>query len=64
MATSLIFALFSEDEAALARELGEDTLRRCRRVPGANHARTLRAATALTLVLVQRGKAEAARELG
>jgi hypothetical protein len=48
----------------VGRVLGEDTLRRCRRVFGPNHTIALSAATGLTYALVQLGEAEPARVLG
>ena len=47
-----------------ARDLGEDTLRRCRRVLGPDHPTTLWAAAVQTLALVGLGEAEQARTLG
>jgi hypothetical protein len=60
----LALALAQLGEAEPARALGEDTLRRGRRVFGPDHATTLWAATALTSALGQLGEAEAARDLG
>jgi hypothetical protein len=51
-------------EAEPARALGEDTLRRGRRVFGPDHPTTLWAAAALTSALVQLGEAVQARALG
>jgi hypothetical protein len=51
-------------EAEPARALGEDTLRRCRRMLGPDHLITLLAAGGLTLALVAMGEAEPARALG
>jgi Tetratricopeptide repeat len=51
-------------EAKRVRALGQDTLRRCRRVIGPDRSTTLLTATALTLALTQLGEAEPARALG
>ena len=47
-----------------ARALGEDTLRRARRVLGPDHLIVLWTASALTHALVQLGEVEPARALG
>ena len=62
-ATALTYALDQLGEAAPARTLGEDTLRRCRRVLGPDHTTTLWTAAALTGALAQLGEADPAREL-
>ena len=47
-----------------ARQLGEDTLTRRRRVLGDDHRDTLRSATYLVLYLLELGQCERARQLG
>jgi hypothetical protein len=63
-ATSLTRALVRLGAVEPACALGEDTLRRCRRVLGPDHPATLWAAAVLTLALRWLGKAEPARTLG
>lgn len=46
------------------RQLGEDTLARCRRVLGENHPHTLRAAYTLAAALGEAGQDEQACQLG
>jgi hypothetical protein len=60
----LSIALNVLGEAEPARDMGEDTLRRCRRVLGPDHPTTLWAAAVQTLALVSLGEAEQARTLG
>jgi hypothetical protein len=50
-------------EVRAARELAEDTLARCRRVLGDDHAVTLNSAVALAGALLMLGEVQAAREL-
>src|SRR3712207_8356094 len=50
-------ALVQLGESEPARALGRDTLQRCRRVLGPDHATTLLAATTFTVALIQLGQA-------
>ncbi len=63
-ANRLSFNLSELGRYEQARQLGEDTLARCRRVLGEDHPDTLRAAYILALALWDLGQYERARELG
>jgi hypothetical protein len=63
-AAALTAALAQLSQAEPARELGEDTLQRCRRALGPDHLLSLWTAAALNLALNRLGEVKPARALG
>ncbi len=62
-ATNLAFALWALGHYERARQLGEDTLARCRRALGDDHPHTLESATNLAVTLRDLGHHKRARQL-